>query len=240
MIEICKDVDDVIKKTAKVVISSAVEAVQKRGRFVIALSGGHSPQPVYKLLASESYRNQIQWENTFVFWSDERYVPLNDERSNAKSALEILLKNVTIPTDQIFPIFKDGLTPEEAAERYQKIIFDLFKTDPLRMDLTLLGCGKDSHTASLFPGRMTMLNNDDVVQVVQHDDVTRVTMTPQLINQSRHILFIVYGKEKANAVKNVLTGKEDYQKYPAQAILPKDGKMLWLLDREAASALPEI
>lgn len=241
MIRIFDNADSLLENAARKIISAAREAVDKRGRFVIALSGGHSPRPLYRLLAGQPYSDQIPWKHTIVLWSDERYVPIDDKRSNAGTALELLLKHVPIPDDQILPMYIQGVIPEDAANRYQAALVNLFKTGLPSLDLTLLGCGKDGHTASLFPGSSLIKEKEALVAAVKKEgDVPRITMTPPLINQSRRIIFIVYGSEKAEAVEKVLEGSGEAEELPARAIEPLKGEIHWLLDQQAASNLMKV
>ena len=99
MLSVFPDIKTLTEAAAELVVESAEEAVERRGRFLLALSGGRSPQPLYTTLAHEPYRDKMPWENTIVLWSDERYVPLTDERSNAGAAMGLLLKHVPVHHD---------------------------------------------------------------------------------------------------------------------------------------------
>jgi 6-phosphogluconolactonase len=183
----------------------------------------------------------MPWSDTFVLWSDERYVPLHDDRSNAGAAETIMLKNVPVPVKHVFPMYMDGNPPEKAARRYEEIIRGLYPEGQPRLDLVLLGCGTDGHTASLFPGSPLLSGRHSLVGAVQAEqrDVPRITMTPTLLNQARLIVFIVYGESKADAVKRVLSSDAPADELPARIIAPVDGTVRWLLDDEAASQLEE-
>ena len=227
------------EKAAKIVESAAREAVETRGRFLLALSGGNSPRPLYQLLSQPPYSDRIPWENTIIFWSDERFVPLDDDRSNAGMAMELLLNHVPVPTRQIFPMHFEDLDAEEAADQYESIISNIFGNEGPHLDLVLLGCGTDGHTASLFPGNKVLREKRALIRAVhpEQSDIPRITMTPPLLNQARQILFIAYGREKAQAVSSILQGRSNPDKYPAQLIAPTQGQALWLLDNAAASRL---
>jgi len=174
-----------------------------------------------------------------VLWSDERCVPLNDERSNAGMAFKLLLRHVPVPEDQILPLYIEEMTPTESAQMYEKKMTDLFDTGLPRLDLTLLGCGEDGHTASLFPGSASLGAGQTLVRAVDsfQGDVPRITMTPQLLNRSDQVFFIVYGRSKAKVVQKVLEDAAPTRELPAQAIHPPDGVTVWFLDREAAADL---
>jgi 6-phosphogluconolactonase len=239
MTNIFDDIDSLAEAAANRLISAAKDAREKRGRFILALSGGHSPRPLFRLLARAPYRDGLPWKETFVLWCDERCVPLDDERSNAGTAKSLLLMRVPVPADQIFPMYKKGMEPVTAAERYEAAIRTLFDSGQPRLDAALLGCGENGHTASLFPHSPVLKEKQALVRAVKpaESDIPRITMTPSLLNRSRLILFIVYGKEKAEAVHQVLEGPARPEQYPAQAIRPTDGELIWLLDRAAASGL---
>ncbi len=239
MLSVFPDIETLVEAAAELIVESAREAVERRSRFLLALSGGHSPQPLYTTLAHEPYRNKMPWENTIVLWSDERYVPLTDEKSNAGPAMELLLKHVPVHENHVMAMYKDGLSPEQAAKAYEKNLKDLFGGNQPRLDLTLLGCGPDAHTASLFPGSKTIDEQKALILAVNHPggDVPRITMTPILINLSRTVVFIAYGQEKATAVREVLVGAHRPKEIPAQAIKPSDGEVLWYIDGPAASQL---
>jgi 6-phosphogluconolactonase len=233
------DVDSLVKSAAGIMINAARDAVHERGRFLLALSGGNSPRPLYKLLANKLYRDQLPWLHTFILWSDERFVPIDDELSNAGMAMDLLLNHMGIPEKRIFPMYYEGLGPEEAAVKYEKSLLSLLGDVKPRLDLTLLGCGEDGHTASLFPKSAALKEQSAIIRAVEKNKngVSRITMTTRLLNQSRNILFIVYGKEKAKIVNKVLEGPARPEQFPAQAIKPVDGKIWWLLDEDAASLL---
>ncbi len=239
MLSVFPDIKTLTEAAAELVVESAQEAVERRGRCLLALSGGHSPKSLYITLAQEPYRDEMPWENTIVLWSDERYVPLSDERSNAGAAMELLLKHVSVHENHIIVMYKDGLSPEQAALEYERKLKELFGGGQPRLDLTLLGCGPDAHTASLFPGSKAIDEQKALILAVNHtgSDVPRITMTPVLINQSRTVVFIAYGQEKAIALREVLTGAHRPKELPAQIVKPPDGEVLWYIDGPAASQL---
>jgi 6-phosphogluconolactonase len=238
VVTVFPDIDALVETAARQVVRAASEAVERSGRFLLTLSGGHSPGPLYRLLASDPYSEMIPWEQTFVLWSDERYVPLEDERSNAGNARELLLRHVPVPESQIMTMYQPDLHPEQAAKAYEKSLRALSGADELHLDLTFLGCGEDGHTASLFPGSSVLKGTDDrlVVYDLTHD-VPRISMTPHLINLSRTVVFLVYGHEKAAAVQKVLTGPHDPELLPAQSISPLKGETHWFLDTPSAALL---
>lgn len=222
--------------TTELIVTLAKKTIAERGKFVMSLSGGKTPKEIYSLLARPDFLKKINWEKVFIFWGDERCVPLNDRRNNAHEAISILFDKVPIPEKNIHRI-EVNLSPHEAAMKYQKTLDVFFEDNPQRFDLVLLGLGENGHTASLFPG--TNVINDHTTGVrevyVDAEKMFRITMTAPLINQARHILFLVTGKNKADILKKVLKGPFQPDLYPAQLIQPLHGELWWHADKDAAS-----
>lgn len=240
MLEIFPDYASLSRAAAERVVATAQTAVQSHGRFLVALSGGGTPEGLFRLLATPPYTTQIPWPHTHVFWSDERLVPPDDEASNFRQAHDLLLQHVPIPSNHIYRA-QGELDAHDAAADYAKKLRGLAadSTWP-RFDLILLGLGSDGHTASLFPGSHATTASEPVAAVSADYNgrpAARITFTPTLINRARTVIFLVSGKKKADAVKAVRDGPPDPAKWPAQAIVPSDGQILWLLDAAAAQAL---
>ena len=211
--------DLLAKAAAEYFIKLAAEAIQLKGKFTVALSGGNTPAAMYKLLSTDFYINQIDWKNIYFFWGDERCVALNDKNNNSYNAKNILLDKVSIPKKNIFIIPVDE-SPVNAAIYYEATIKIFFKTDKPVFDLILLGMGDNGHTASLFPNTTILQEAKALVKEVYVDEIKmdRISFTAPLINNAKHILFLVTGKEKQQMLKTVLEGKYEPEKYPAQMI----------------------
>lgn len=238
MIRIFNDYESLSRGAAAVVVDLADQAIEARGRFSIALSGGHTPKRTYEILASEPLRKNVNWESVQVFWGDERCVPPDDPRNNARIAWETFLASVPIPKGQIHPVQSD-LPPAKAAARYESELKSFFGEHPPVFDLILLGLGENAHTASLFP-HTPVLNekNSWAAEVyITALDMYRVTLTAPLINQAREVVFLVSGAEKAPALQNVLEGAYHPHDYPAQLIRPNGAHPTWLVDKAAAHKL---
>ena len=151
MIEVYPDLESLSRAAAALLVKQANLAVAARGRFSVALSGGATPRRTYELLAAPPLVDQAPWDRVHVFWGDERCVPLNDSRSNARLAKEAWLDRVPIPADQIHPL-NCAHDPAAAARQYEAQLREFFAGQPPILDLVLLGLGEDGHTASLFPG----------------------------------------------------------------------------------------
>ena len=211
--------DLLAKAAAEYFIKLADEAIKLKGKFTVALSGGNTPAAMYKLLSTEFYINRIDWKNIYFFWGDERCVALNDKNNNSYNAKNILLDKVSIPKKNIFIIPVDE-SPVNAAIYYEATIKTFFKTDKPVFDLILLGMGDNGHTASLFPNTTILQEAKALVKEVYVDEIKmdRISFTAPLINNAKHILFLVTGKEKQQMLKTVLEGKYEPEKFPAQMI----------------------
>ncbi|MEJ2637953.1 MAG: 6-phosphogluconolactonase [Desulfosarcinaceae bacterium] len=218
----------------------AGEAIAERGRFVVALSGGNTPQRMFELLALPPLRDAVDWARLEVFWGDERCVPADDSRNNARSARKRLLDRVPIPPDQIHPI-ECTFSPARAAVDYEDRIRRVFSTGAPRFDLIFLGLGKDGHTASIFPGSEIVHDAQRWVREVETaaSEPDRVSFTPFLINQAAVAAFLVSGGEKSGVVREVRRCPEAPLRLPAQRIAPLDGRLIWMLDRAAAGDLDD-
>ena len=207
------------KAAADYFIQLANEAIQLKGKFTVALSGGNTPAAMYKLLATDFYSQQIEWKKCYFFWGDERCVPLTDVNNNSFNAKNILLNKVPVPKKNIFVIPVDE-SPVNAAIYYEATIKIFFKTDNPSFDLILLGMGDNGHTASLFPHTTILKETKALVKELYVDEIkmNRISFTPPLINNAKHILFLVAGKDKEPMLKKVLEGAYIPDEYPAQLI----------------------
>jgi 6-phosphogluconolactonase len=232
---------DLFHAAAEEVLHEAAEAVKEHGRFTIALSGGSTPRNLYALIAANA-STVLPWPQMFFFWSDERYVPHDHPDSNYRMAFESLLSRVPVPRANIFPVPTEMNDPAAAAEAYESTLRKFFAVSSgeiPRFDLILLGMGPDGHTASLFPETAALQEKSRLVvsNWVPKLTANRITFTLPLLNAARSVLFLVSGMDKAAALREVLEGKSPAEKYPSRMVQPKDGKVIWLVDRAAASEL---
>lgn len=237
-VNIYKSVDELIQVVADDFMKKVNAAVEAAGECNIVLSGGNSPKRLYELLASQPYKSEINWDNIYFFFGDERYVPFNDPANNGLMVKNTLFEPLKIADSRIFYI-STVQSPEEAAKKYSKRIIAHFKDKPIRFDLVLLGLGDNAHTASLFPHTPVLREQKALVSAVclEKQQSSRITMTAPLINEAYAISFLVFGENKAEAVKQVLEGEKNPEEYPAQLIHPEDGSLDWFLDEEAAQLL---
>jgi len=236
MIRKFNDLRQLNTEAAQLFVQASQHAIAQRGRFAVALTGGTSPEGLYRLLASSPYREQVQWEQVDIFWGDERWVPLDDERSNARMARETLLSHVPVPQSQIFPMWADGVSPEEFAQQYEQTLRDHLNADGC-FDLILLGMGADGHTASWFPHTKVLHEHNKWVAAYYLDaqDMYRITLTIPLVNRANQIAVIAYGNNKADALYEVLKGARNSEQYPAQLIDLSGDRVTWLVDEAAAA-----
>jgi len=225
---------------AEAVAQLAVEAVAERGRFTLALSGGSTPKSLYTLLATNA-RTSLPWDRMFFFWGDERHVPPNHPDSNYRMANEAMLSKVPVPADNVFRIKAENADAAAAAQEYELTLRRFFREESgvPNFDLILLGMGPDGHTASLFPGTAALQENSRLVVAnwVEKLKTHRLSFTFPVLNAARCVLFLVSGIDKAAVLKTVLEDDVPGEQYPAKLVRPSAGKLIWMLDRGAASAL---
>ncbi len=237
MVEVFRNSAELSEQAAVIFCKTAQEAVQEKGRFTVALTGGTSPAKLYELLSLSPYKETIPWDKTYVFWGDERWVPLTDEKSNARMAFETLLSHVPVPKNQIFPMWGEA-KPEDFDLKYEEQLRTNMGETP-RFDLVLLGMGDDGHTASLFPETKVLHEQNRLVMAyyLPSQSMYRITLTAPCINAAKKIIFLVFGEKKAPALHQVLEGAYNPTEYPAQLIKPKNGEVFWLVDELAAQRL---
>jgi 6-phosphogluconolactonase len=232
------DIDALSHAVLQEIIANLKDAIAKRGRFCIALSGGHTPAKLYSMWAStDRYRNETPWNLVHIFWGDERYVGADDPLSNYRMTRETLLSHVPIPAANVHPVPTQLLTPEKAAEAYEAELKKYFGSALPAFDVTLLGIGPEGHTASLFPNSPALEEKTRWVLpvVAPATPPNRLTFTPVVLNQSKSTYFLAAGKDK-RAILDAIRAEPDDRpsEYPAARIRPVDGRVIWFLDQAAA------
>jgi 6-phosphogluconolactonase len=241
-IQIFKDIEALSQAAAVQFVELAEAAIDQRGRFLVALSGGGTPQRLFQLLAAPPYRDQVAWAKVHVFWGDERCVPPNDPGSNYGQAYQAFLKHVPLPAENIHRV-KGDLEPKAASADYAKVLGGFAETgNPWpRFDLIHLGMGEDGHTASIFPGSDPQAGADSLTLAVsghyQGRPAQRITLTLPVINAASQVTFLVAGENKAETLEKVLHGPSLPRQFPAQRVQPKNGQLTWLVDETAAQKL---
>ena len=235
-VQIFPDLEAISHEAASLFVSASRDSIATRKKFAVAISGGSTPKRLYTLLSSSPYRDRVDWGKVHFFWADERCVPKEDEASNFKTVFDRLLSKVPIPNENIHRI-KGEEEPEKAASDYEADIREFFGASGLPVfDLVLLGMGEDGHTASLFPGSKSLEETARLAVVVhlEKPNWNRITLTLPVLNNAAQILFLVAGSPKATVLSEILSDAEKKREFPAGRIRPVQGKVIWLIDREAA------
>jgi 6-phosphogluconolactonase len=226
---------------AEEVVRIAKESVTAEGRFTIALSGGSTPKSLYNLLATNA-KTEMPWDRTYFFWGDERHVPPDDPESNYRMAKEAMLSKVPVAAANVFRFEAENPDASAAALAYEKTLQKFFSLEGgqvPKFDLILLGIGPDGHTASLFPGTAALQEKSRLVvsNWVAKFNTDRLTFTLPVLNAAHNVMFLVSGTDKAPALQAILEGDAPGEQYPAKLVKPTDGKLIWMVDRAAASGL---
>ncbi len=243
------DVGEVAREAAERVIAAAKDAVTERGQFTFVLSGGSTPEALYRLLATAEFARRMDWEHTAVFFGDERCVPPEHEWSTYGLVRRTLLEDVPLRGETIYRVpAEDG--PANAAREDAQTragVLSVPTGELPRFDLVLLGMGDDGHTASLFPGMPALDERDawvvgTAVPAYVKPQVPRVTLTLPVLNAARDVLFLVTGQGKAERVRQVLdqvAGGATDETLPAARVKPNEGRLTWLLDEAAGAVLKQ-
>jgi 6-phosphogluconolactonase len=224
-LRVFEDLDSLSEAAARALVEAANEAIRHRGSFALALSGGETPKPLYRRLATH-HRRDVSWSAVHLFWSDERFVPPDDPESNSGSARAILAALPLLPENVHAPDTRGG-NADDAARSYEE---ELKRFD--RLDTTLLGLGEDGHVASLFPGAPSLEETGRLVVPVYDapkPPLVRLTMTLPAINRSRVVQVLVSGAGKRDALLRAL--RESPPRTPAGLL--RSGAIFWV-DRAAA------
>jgi 6-phosphogluconolactonase len=242
MIKIFPNIEELNNFAAEKFVEIAKDSIEMRGVFSVALAGGSTPKALYRLLASNEFRDKIDWSKVFFFFGDERNVLPDDADSNFRMADENLFKPLTIKAENIFRWQTELGEAEIIAENYEQTIrafFNLAENGLPRFDLILLGMGADGHTASLFPFTEALRETEKIAAAnfVEKLQTTRLTLTFPVVNNARNVIFLAAGEEKAETLKAVLEGEFAPEKLPSQNVRPKEGKLYWLIDKNVAKLL---
>jgi 6-phosphogluconolactonase len=238
-LHIYKSLDKLSVAAAGNIVNYANQAIVSRGVFRIALVGGSTPRDLYRVLSSKKYINKTDWSKWVVYFSDERIVPLDDERSNYAMIKETLL-NGQIKEENVYAVPVHIGEPARVAAQYEARIRNSFKEtseSPPRFDVVLLGLGSDGHTASLFPGKVTLKEGKRIVVEstpgVLPPSVDRVTFTLPLINAARQVMFLASGRDKSKSFQAAYYGvKLGDSIAPAHLVQPTNGGIGWFVTEE--------
>jgi len=240
MVQVCAQVDELVDHVATVLTNQAIRAVDIRGAFHLALSGGRTPEVLFRRLVIDPQYRALPWRDTHVWLVDERRVPEDHEQSNLGSIRGDLLDHVPIRSRQVHAV---PVAADRPAGEYEQALRSTIGGPVPRLDFALLGMGADGHTASLFPGSPALREQVALVAVNDGPAVTpppRVTMTYRLLNAARYVGILVTGQGKAATVARVqrqyLDAAPDPHNLPIAGVNPDDGMLAWYLDAAAAGA----
>ena len=227
-IEVLPDADLVARRGAAIIAAHALAAVSSRGRFIMAVSGGHTPWLMLRALADE----KLPWEDVQVVHVDERTAPAADPDRNLAHLRANLLDHAPLPPDHVHAMPVEAADLERAAEQYALTLRDVAGSPPV-LDLVHLGLGPDCHTASLVPGDAVVdVTDADVAATGPYQGRRRMTLTFPIINRSRHVLWLVTGGDKAGTLVRLRDGDPSI---PASRV--RQDLALLVADRGAAERL---
>lgn len=234
---------DLFRDAARQFVHLANDAIRAKGSFTVALSGGSTPKGMHGVLATE-FSSKVDWEKIFFFWGDERHVGPDDPESNYRMAEETLLSKVPVDRGKIFRVHSENTDANAAAVQYEQTLTTAFRMQSVgvpRFDLILLGLGPDGHCASLFPHSAALKERSRLVvsNWVEKFKTDRITFTVPLINNAANIIFLVAGKDKADAVESVFDPGSKADDYPAKLVQPRHGRVLWMLTDDAAAGIAD-
>ncbi|XP_058070493.1 probable 6-phosphogluconolactonase 2 [Magnolia sinica] len=237
--------DELATDLADFIAELSEMSVKERGFFAIALSGGSLISLMGKL-CEVPYNKTVDWAKWYIFWAAERVVAKKHIDSNYKLAKDGLLSKVPVVPGHVYSI-KDSLSAEEAASEYEFVLRQLVKTrtvsvsetsDCPKFDLILLGMGPDGHVASLFPHHAALDEKDEWVTFITDSPKPppeRITFTLPVINSASHVAIVATGSSKAEAIHSAVSDVGSDCTLPARMVRPTNGKLVWFLDRSAAS-----
>ncbi len=231
-----RDTGSTLHFCAEHFIAAAKKAIEERGIFRVALSGGHTPKQIFASFLQEPFKSAIDWRKVELFWSDERSVPPTSEDSNYHMAMQAAFSHLPIPATQIHRMVGE-VDIEKGALAYDELLRKY-----LPLDLVLLGMGDDGHTASLFPHTAGLRENTRLViaNQVPQKNTWRMTFTYKAIHSSRSVVFYVLGPQKLERLKEVWFGPKDPERLPSQKVGTPNCKSLWITDQaEVLSWLPK-
>ena len=224
---------------AKQFLQIGQEAIHTRGIFTVAVSGGQTPNAIFREISKPEYADAMDWSKVLCFWSDERSVPPTHPESNYWNAMQAGLAKLPLRPENIFRMPAESEI-EESALAYEQIIRQ--KIPSLQFDLIMLGMGEDGHTASLFPRTHGLHTTDRLViaNYVPQKHTWRMSFTYECIHMAKTICIYVIGKNKGSMVAKVLLDAYDPDNLPIQKIGTPAHKAIWVLDIAASESLLQL
>ena len=227
--------------------ASAAQAVAEFRNVTICLTGGRTPERLYKLLADPArpWRAQIDWPNVHCFWGDERHVPPDHPESNYGMAARALIAHVPVPPEQVHRMRGEVTDVHAGAAQYERELHEGFGHAARRnetFDVMLLGLGEDAHIASIFPESPLLQDAHEAPRRAAavwapHLNAWRITLTPAALTDAHRIVMLVAGDKKADAVHAALELATEVRRWPAHLLREADDRVEWFIDRAAAKKL---
>jgi len=219
-------------------VGACTDSIENKGYFTTALSGGKTPIDFYKILSAGG--KELPWAKIHLFLADERFVPATDKESNYRLVRECLLNHVDIPKNNVHRIDTEEATLEMAAEKYEEEIRNFFGIEGERIpefDLIMLGIGEDGHTASLFPGAPSLMEEKRVAipVITEKAPHKRISLTLPVLANAQRIMFLVTGSEKSGIVREIV--EESESRLPASLVRRMARSVYLVIDEGAASLL---
>jgi len=226
---------DVASQAADEIVSSLISILQSKETANVALTGGTVGILTLEVLARTEIQTEVDLSKVNFWWGDERYVASDSNDRNANQARTAFLDVVSVSESNIheFPSTDSGLSVDQARDQFEQYFLNAFDGNPPVMDLTILGMGPDGHVASLFPGMANDSKNIVAVHNSPKPPAERLSLSMDVINASKKILFVVSGIDKSEAVESV--HKDPECELPA-AKVSATGQTLWIIDEAAGAA----
>ncbi len=207
--------DQVATATFEQILKAADQAIAEQGLFKIVLAGGSTPEKVYRLLA----KADLEWSKWWVYYGDERCLPVDHADRNSVMAEHSFLQSVAIPAEQVFTIPAE-LGPDLGAKAYAEVV-----EKAIPFDMVLLGMGEDGHTASLFPGHVHDLEQlTHAVYNSPKPPPERVSISAKALSDTKELLFLITGANKQEAVKAWRAGAD----LPVATIIPQNSVDIYI------------
>uniref|UniRef100_M4BY53 6-phosphogluconolactonase n=1 Tax=Hyaloperonospora arabidopsidis (strain Emoy2) TaxID=559515 RepID=M4BY53_HYAAE len=237
VLSVSKTIDEVGIDVCQLIVDLSKRAIAKNDRFTVAFSGGSLPKILSKGLPV--IRDHIDFSKWFVYFADERCVPLDHDDSNYKACKAALLDDIGVPESQVFAI-DASLTPTAMAEDYTKKLAAVWGSHVPRFDLILLGMGPDGHMCSLFPSHPLLKEKTLFVASIEDSPKPpsqRITLTYPVLNNAANIAFVATGASKAELMPHMIGIEKRTPPLPAANVKPTDGVVYWFIDNDAAAEL---
>ena len=232
--QVFSDLDALSRAVVEDSVRVANEAVNARGRCMISLSGGKTPEKAYELWSGE-FRGKMPWAETHFFWGDERFVPADDPKSNYRMTRETLFQHIPVPPENIHPMATNFPQADEAARAYEKMLRTFFSDAGPSFDLLFLGVGGEGHTASLFPDSPALKEQERWVVGVRApvEPPVRISLTLPILRRARTTYILLAGPDKREIVATLRNDWAASARKLPVAMLNPEGEVIWFLDRAA-------